>query len=339
MTRLLLLFFGLALLAACSDLKTNTGQRLDFVGSSRLTASNKTTSTPGDTLASRIYADASDPDQILTRLRITVTYSPRRDPFLYPTPVSSINRDLIDNNPDAGLIYLDTLLTNNPKNLLFTSVFGVRTTTGSERWQYDLLSADTAVQASRAFRVSMRRSDSLNTYHDYTLRLVAPANGPGARRFLQLKAGLALPAYSVLGTTTSRPASRNALQKLTDLILLPDGLTLVSPSLSTLTLNATRWPAANRRATRIYPSTATATTFAGLLTDAAITTTYNTAAANPAASGQRIGPVQAGQVYAFRTDETTPRYGVMLIVSVPVSTATTTTTGLQIQVRMAKQPR
>jgi hypothetical protein len=340
MMRSLLLFFGLALLAACSDVKTNTGQRLDFVGSSRLTASNKTTSTPGDTLASRIYADASGPDQILTRLRITVTYSPRRDPFLYPTPVSSINRDLIDKNPDAGVIYLDTLLTANPKNLLFTSVFGVRTTTGSERWQYDLLgpSTDTTVQASRAFRVSMRRSDSLNTYHDYTLRLVAPANGRGARRFLQLKAGLALPAYSVLGTTTSRPNSRNALQKLTDLILLPDGLTLVSPKLPTLTLNSTYWLPANRRDTRIYPAAATATTFAGLLTDEDIRATYNAAAANPTASGQSIGPVQAGQVYAFRTDETTPRYGVMLIVSVPVSTATTTTTGLQIQVRMAKQP-
>jgi hypothetical protein len=340
MMRSLLLFFGLALLAACSDVKTNTGQRLDFVGSSRLTASNKTTSTPGDTLASRIYADASGPDQILTRLRITVTYSPRRDPFLYPTPVSSINRDLIDKNPDAGVIYLDTLLTANPKNLLFTSVFGVRTTTGSERWQYDLLGpgTDTTVQASRAFRVSMRRSDSLNTYHDYTLRLVAPANGRGARRFLQLKAGLALPAYSVLGTTTSRPNSRNALQKLTDLILLPDGLTLVSPKLPTLTLNSTYWLPANRRDTRIYPAAATATTFAGLLTDEDIRATYNAAAANPTASGQSIGPVQAGQVYAFRTDETTPRYGVMLIVSVPVSTATTTTTGLQIQVRMAKQP-
>ena len=340
MMRSLLLFFGLALLAACSDVKTNTGQRLDFVGSSRLTASNKTTSTPGDTLASRIYADASGPDQILTRLRITVTYSPRRDPFLYPTPVSSINRDLIDKNPDAGVIYLDTLLTANPKNLLFTSVFGVRTTTGSERWQYDLLGpgTDTTVQASRAFRVSMRRSDSLNTYHDYTLRLVAPANGRGARRFLQLKAGLALPAYSVLGTTTSRSNSRNALQKLTDLILLPDGLTLVSPKLPTLTLNSTYWLPANRRDTRIYPAAATATTFAGLLTDEDIRATYNAAAANPTASGQSIGPVQAGQVYAFRTDETTPRYGVMLIVSVPVSTATTTTTGLQIQVRMAKQP-
>jgi hypothetical protein len=341
MMRYLLLFFGLSLLTACSDATKNTGQRIDFVGSTRLTSSNKSTSTPGDTLASRIYAEApDDPSQILTRLRITVTYMPRRNPFLYPTPVSSINRDSINNNPDAGLIYLDTLLTNNSKSLLFTSVFGVRTTTGSERWEYALLNPDTMVQASRAFRVNMRRTDSLNTYHDYTLKLMAPANGRGARRFLQLRAGLALPAFSVLSTTTSRPASQAALQKLTDLILLPDGLTLVSPDLQgsgVFRLDNTRWPILNRRATRIYRSVETATTFAGLLTDAAIRGTYNTAAQSAGGSaGQIIGPVTAGQVYAFQTADTTPRYGVLLIVSVPVSTATTTTTGLQIQVRMAK---
>jgi len=346
MMRSLLLFFGLALLAACTDVTGDKAQRLDFVGSTRFTASNRTTTVPGDTLASRVYAEVNpdDPSQLLTRLRITVRYTPRRDPFLYPTPVSSINRDLIDKNPDGGFIYLDTLLNKSPatsKNLLFTSVFGVRTTTGSERWEYELLSADTVVQASRAFRISMRRPDSLNTYHDYTLKLVAPANRPGARRFLHLKAGLALPAYSVLNTAPSRPASQYALQKLTDLIVLPDGLTLVAPDASvsgTFKLDDQRWPLANRRATRIYPTTETATSFAGLLTDATIQSAFSRAeVAGTATRGQLIGPVQAGQVYAFRTDEATPRYGVMLVVSVPVSTSTTTTTGLQLQVRMAKQ--
>lgn len=342
MMRYLLLFLGMALLAACADATKNTGQRLDFVGSSRLTSSNRVTSTPGDTLASRIYAEANpnDPGQILTRLRITVSYTPKRDPFLYPTPVSSINRDLINNNPDEPFIYLDTLLTANPKSLLFTSVFGVRTTTGSERWQYELLNPDNTVQASRAFRVSMRRPDSLNTYHDYTLRLVAPANRPDARRFLQLKAGLALPAYSVLNTNTSLPTSQADLQKLTDLIRLPDGLTFVTPDAppsGVFNLNSTRWPTANRRATRIYRTTETDITFAALLTDATIRAAYDAAQATGGSAGQSIGPVKAGEVYAFRTAETTPRYGVLLIVSVPVSNSTTTTTGLQIQVRMAKQ--
>jgi Tfp pilus assembly protein PilN len=140
----------------------------------------------------------------------------------------------------------------------------------------------------------------------------------------------------VLGTTTSRPASRAALQKQTDLILLADGLTLVAPALPTLGLNATRWPVANRRATRIYLTSQTATTFAALLNNVTITSAYTAAVGS--GSGQSIGPVQAGQVYAFQTAEATPRNGVMLVVSVPVSTATTTTTGLQLQVRMAKQP-
>jgi hypothetical protein len=98
MMRYLLLFFGLSLLTACSDITQNSGQRIDFVGSPRLTSSNKATSTPGDTLASRIFAEASpnDTSQRLTRLRITVTYLPKRDPFLYPTPVSSLNRDLVE---------------------------------------------------------------------------------------------------------------------------------------------------------------------------------------------------------------------------------------------------
>jgi hypothetical protein len=344
MMRYLLLFFGLSLLTACSDITQNSGQRIDFVGSPRLTSSNKATSTPGDTLASRIFAEASpnDTSQRLTRLRITVTYLPKRDPFLYPTPVSSLNRDLIDNNPDAPFIYLDTLLPARSRSLLFTSLFGVRTTAGAERWQYELLNPDNSVQASRAFRVSMRRSDSLNTYHDYTLKLAAPANGVGTRRFLHLNAGLALPAYSVLSTTTSLPASQADLQKLTDLIRLPDGLTFVTPDApasGTFKLDAQRWPLANRRATRIYLAADTAATYAALLTDAAIRDVYDRAqTAGGSSLGQRIGPVAAGQVYAYRTADPTPRYGVILIVSVPVSTSTTTTTGLQMQVRTAKQP-
>jgi hypothetical protein len=127
--------------------------------------------------------------------------------------------------------------------------------------------------------------------------------------------------------------------------VLSDGLTLVSPDLPALNilpnpgLSPTRWPLVNRRATRIYPAVRADSAFVGLLTDAAIRDVFNRAAASGASTGQQIGPVRAGQIYAFRTDEATPQYGVMLVVSVPVSTSTTTTTGLQLQVRMAKQPR
>jgi hypothetical protein len=118
----------------------------------------------------------------------------------------------------------------------------------------------------------------------------------------------------------------------------------VSPSATSLNLNATRWPSANRRRTLIYPTGLTATTFTNQLTDAAIQGIY-TASASGTSTGEFVGPVATGQVYVFRTDETnaapttppTPyRYGLLLVVGVPASTTTTSTASLQLQVRMAK---
>ncbi|MGI4741373.1 MAG: hypothetical protein ACRYG7_39910 [Janthinobacterium lividum] len=334
--RYLLLFLGLTLLAACANDKNDTGQRLDFVGTTRLTSSNRTGLSPADTLASRVYAEATDARQILTRLRITVAYTPRRNPFLYPTPVSSLVRDLIDNNPDPTFIYLDTLLTNNAQNFLFTSVFGVRTTTGSERWQYELLDPSENVVASRAFRLSMRRADSLLIYNEYTLRLGVPATGPAARRFLHLLPGLALPAYTVLSVSNQLSSQQAALQDSTDLIVQPDGLTIAAPDAATLVLNSTRWPSTRRRATRIYLTGLTATAFASQTTSAAIANIYTSAAATATTPGTLVGPVQATQIYVFQTGGRIPRYGLMQVLSVPTSTTTTTTAGLQLVVRMAK---
>lgn len=338
--RYLLLFLGLTLLAACSNDKNDTGQRLDFVGTTRLTSSNRTGLSPADTLASRVYAEATDARQILTRLRITVTYMPRRDPFMYPTPVSALLRDLIDNNPDPAFIYLDTLLTNsslgnNAQNFLFTSVFGVRTTTGSERWQYELLDPNENVVASRAFKLSMRRSDSLLVYNDYTLKLGVPASGKAARRFLHLRPGLALPAYTVLSVSNQLSPQQIALQDSTDLIVQPDGLTIMSPDAPGLVLTSMRWTG-TRRATRIYLTSLTATDFAGQTTNAAIAAIYTSAAATAPTPGTAIGPVQATQIYVFRTGGPTPRYGLMQVLSVPTSTTVSTTAGLQLVVRMAK---
>jgi hypothetical protein len=352
MMRYLLFLLGLGLLAGCADNRENTGQRLDFVGTSRLTSSNKTGLQPADTLASRVYGVAAD-NELLTRLRITVKYSPRRNPFVYPTPVSALVRDSIDKNPDPDFIYLDTLL--NRHDVVFTSVFGVRTTTGSERWQYELRDGSDAVRAGRAFQLSMRRGDSLLTYQDYTLKLPVPAKDSlGARRFLQLRAGLALPSYTVLGNTVAGTtaatkvavapsAAQGVIQRLTDFIVLPDGLTIISPTSPTtiaFKLDATRWPAANRRDTRIYPYQVgqTQASFANQPTDSiAIKNVYNGVATAAASSlGKIIGPVRTGDVYAFKTVGTTPRYGLLLVVSVPTSTATTNSVGLQLLVRMAK---
>ena len=336
--RLLLPFFCVLLLAACS--KENGPQRLDFVGTSRYTSSNRGSLAPADTLASRIYAEG--PGNTLGRLRVTVRYAPGRNPFVYPNPPV---RDSIKTAPDPDFVYLDTTLIDpvtkgNLSNFVYTNVFGVRTTTGTERWQYDLYDKAGALVASRAVRLSMRRPDSTSVlYQDYTLKLQVPATGVAARRFLQLRAGLALPAYTVLGLTTSlTTAQRDSLQQLTDLIILPDGLTLAAPNAPGLKLDAQRWPLANRRATLIYPVLSlTATTFTGVITNVnEAILGYYTASASLGNGGSIVGPVGAGQVYAFQTGDKKPRYGLILVVSVPSSTAASVTAGLQLQVRMAK---
>lgn len=345
------------LLAGCA--KENGPQRLDFVNTTRYTSSNRAGLSPADTLATRVFAENKDLNGPgLGRLVITVQYQPRRNPFLYPTPLSSFNRDSIDKSSE-NFVYLDTLLVDRKGQPLtsfsFINVFGVRTTTGFERWQYDLYSSaspTTDRTASRAVRLSMRRPDSLAVIHDYTLKLVIPAVGVGtndtvrrksARRFLHLRAGLALPAYTVLHAGAPNPATQGSAQQLTDLIILPDGLTLVSPD--TAQLNTTRWPAANRRRTRIYLTGIVTSAFENQADSIAIRNVYATAANGaPATAGQVVGPVAAGQIYAFRTDESLPptatqtpsRYGLLQVVSVPTSTTTTASAGLQLRVRMAK---
>lgn len=349
--RLYLAFLLAALLlAGCA--KEAGPQRLDFVNTTRFTSSNRTGLGVADTLASRVYAENNDPKgPKLGRLVVTVRYQPRRNPFLYPTPISAINRDSIDKSAE-NFVFLDSALVDNngvyPDNFLMTNVFGVRTTTGTERWQYDLYNSSGDKTASRAVTLSMRRIDSTAVYNDYTLKLVIPAVGVDAtvrakstRRFLHLRAGLALPAYTVLKAGAPGDAQATA-QKLTDLIILPDGLTLVSPDALT-TLNTSLWPTANRRATLIYRANAiTTATFTSQLTATSIRAAYDAAAgAASSASGKTTGPVAANQVYAFRTDEgagATPRYryGLLLVVSIPTSSSTVTTAGLQLQVRMPK---
>jgi hypothetical protein len=360
------LAFLMAALVLAGCAKEYGPQRLDFVNTSRYTSSNRTGLNPADTLASRVYAGNADSTDMnkpkLGRLIVTVQYQPRRNPFVYPTPLSSFNRDSIDKSSES-FVYLDSTLVNRngvyPDNFTFTNIFGVRTTTGSERWQYDLRNSKNEPTASRAVRLNMRRPDSTAVYNDYTFKLIIPAigvpvavRGKSSRRFLHLRAGLAVPAYTVVKAGAPGDAQMSA-QRLTDLIILSDGLTLVSPdspTLSTVTsptqnpgLSPSRWPIVNRRATLIYLTGLSATAFASQTTDAAIQAVY-TAAATAATTGKVVGPVQTGQVYAFRTDEITDtatpatphRYGLLHVVGVPASTTAVTTAVLQLQVRMGK---
>jgi hypothetical protein len=342
------------LLAGCT--KENGPQRLDFVNTTRYTSSNRVSLNPADTLASRVFAENTDKGgPNLGRLVVTVRYQPRRNPFLYPTPISSISRDSIDKSAE-NFVYLDSMLvvtdpttgqTTYPPSFSLTNIFGIRTTTGSERWQYDLYNRDGNKTATRAVNLGMRRNDSTAVVNDYLLRLVIPAVGvdpavraKSTRRFLHLRAGLALPAYTVLKSGAPDTAQAVA-QRLTDLVILPDGLTLISPEL--FTTNTMMWPTKNRRATRIYNTGIAVSAFTGTADDAAIKRIYD-AAASTATTGQVARITGADQVFAFRTDErrapiggpTPYRYGLLRVVSIPTSTTTTSTAGLQLQVRMGK---
>jgi hypothetical protein len=354
----LYLAFLAALLAGCT--KENGPQRLDFVNTTRYTSSNRVGLNPADTLASRVFAENTDKSgPNLGRLVVTVRYQPRRNPFLYPTPISSISRDSIDKSAE-NFVYLDSALvqidpatgkTMYPTTFLLTNTFGIRTTTGSERWQYDLYNSSSLMSgptATRAVTLGMRRTDSTAVVNDYLLRLVIPAVGvdptvraKSTRRFLHLRAGLALPAYTVLKSGAPGDAQAVA-QRLTDLVILPDGLTLISPEL--FTTNTTMWPVGNQRATRIYATRIAVGAFTGAADDAAIRSIYNAVASTATTTGQTASITGVDQIFAFRTDErqtptggTTPyRYGLLRVVSIPTSTTTTSTAGLQLQVRMGK---
>jgi hypothetical protein len=322
--RLVLIIFSGLLLAGCGA-KSSGPLNLYFLSSSRFTSGNRTGIGPADTLATSLYALTDDKDNPLTHFTATVTYSPRREPFAYPT---QLNLFLNNVAPDPEVTYLDTTVTGT--DFLYTSVFGARTTAGTERWVFTAKDKSGNTSA-RSFVLAVRRADSLNIYHDYTFRLRVPATTVSARRFIDLKSGLALPAYSVVGQVPNPD-----LQRLTDVIVLPDGLRLISPDTlsavsSLLKLDATRWPAGNRRATRFRLTTLQPADF-------------NSAQDSVAIQNQFIGSGRAyiralalNQVYAFRAfrpNGITPIYGLLRVLSVPNGTSAV---GLQLQVRLAKR--
>lgn len=330
MPRLVLaLAFLLALLAACT--KVSGPLQLFFIGSTRFTSGNRAGLGAGDTLATRLYAVVNDTKgNGLREVRITTTYSPSRQPFAYPLPLTAFVYSSLP-TPEQ-ITYLDTTFTTPyPKNFLLTSVFGVRTTAGTERWEYEATDSlgNTAI---RSFVATVRRSDSTAVFNDYFLRLNVPARGVGTRRFIQLKSGLALPAYTVLGTSANRSHTQQAL---TDLVQSIDGLRLFSPdSLSrAVTVSATTWPLAQRRATRFRLTTLDATGFSGQQDTISIRQQYRQANSRVRAVLQGL---TVNQVFAFRTAPfggAPPTFGLLRVVSTPGGASA----GLQLEVRAAKQ--
>lgn len=313
------------LLAGCGD-KINGPLTLYFVGSSRFTTGNRTVGA-GDTLATNIYALAKDNANSLRHFTATVRYTPRRVPFAYPNPLNLF----INNVPADSLVtFMDSTITGY--DFLYTPVFGARTTSGTERWTYTATDKDNNT-ASRSFVLAVRRSDSAAVYHNYALNLRVPASGNGARRFIDLESGLALPAYSVLGSVPNAD-----LQQRTSLIVLPDGLRLASPDTvgALVPFSTGRWLVTNRRRTRFRLTTLLPAGFASVQDTVAIHNLFT-------GTGRAYVPtLAANQVYAFRATSTSKIqgkgsiYGLLLVESVPNGT---NTTGLRLQVRLAKQPR
>jgi hypothetical protein len=311
------------LLAGCAQVSGPL--KLYFISSARFTSGNRARVAPGDTLATSLYAvtDAANRQVArLTRFRAVVAYTPRREPFAYPVPLSLF---IAAPGADPEVVYLDTTLT--VPNFLFTPVFGVRTTSGSENWTFTARDSEGNTSA-RSFITTVRNIDSLKLYHNYILKLRVPATQKSDRRFIDLKSGLALPAYSVLGSVLNP-----TLQQLTDLVVLPNGLSLVSPdTLEALQpFSPARWPTTNRSKTRFRLTTLLPADFTGAQDTAAIRTQF-------AGAGRAyLRTLAVNQIYAFQAHkpDKSAVYGLMRVASVPNGT---TAVGLQLEIRLAKQP-
>ena len=335
--RLLLLCLPV-LLAACS--KSVRPVQLDFVGTSTLTSGNKSVQ-PNDTLTTRVYAVGND--KKLKRLRITVGYDPGITPIIYPVPLSSY--DPKNALAKKEIIYLDSLIDpqigdNNGhavSETLFVNQFSARATSGTELWQYTATDV-TGASASRAYRLTTRKTDSAVIFHSFTAvlrpvpRRAAVAKGvrDRSRVFLNLQYGLLLPKYAVLNQERSVEANQN----LVDLICVAGGtgttVRLVAPANtadSICTLPAL-WT--TRRATGLRLTGLTATQFGTAVADD-FTTSYNSGTVL-APNVFATDPLSVGQVLAFKiTEGGTDRYGLLLVSNIVLGSAPVLSCSVKVQ--------
>ncbi|WP_426060585.1 hypothetical protein [Hymenobacter sp. B1770] len=336
--RLLLVFLSV-LLGACS--KTNAPVRLDFIGNTALTSSNRSVG-PNDTLTTRAYAVGNESP--LRRLRIEVTYAPGLSPILYPLPLSNFN---LDNAPGSQtIVYLDSLITPIPNSPTYTSPykggeyifnnrFSARSTSGTELWQYTATDA-AGESASRAYRITVRKPDSAAVFHNYAVLMrPRPATASDtlrnrARVFLNLRYGLLLPRYAVL----NNEATVQPNQKLIDLVCVTsstggtirlDGMAADSLARQ---LSGARWPRANRNATRLLRTTLSAAQFADARTTSSFASAF--AAATPfTRDSLSTGVLARGSVVAFRTGE--GYYGLLLVGELVPGTAPLINCSIRVQ--------
>ncbi|OGX83554.1 hypothetical protein [Hymenobacter coccineus] len=320
----------LVLAAACT--KIAFSPRLDFVGATRFVSVSRivtTATVTADSLASKIYAQAADlkNDPDLMRLRITLNSKPTRTPVLYPVPINSYQAS--DTPPDPELVYLDSLLAPGTKDIAFTNLFSGRTASGVDTWEYTVTDAEGST-ASRAYRLSLRRTDSLTAVvHSYRAYFGAvPVGQPGtpltaaqnqALAYVNLRQGLALPHFAVSATNPTRAANR----ALVDLVCTSQGTTLRLVSTMSGTLATAAW-GPNTHATALRATTLTATDFILLNTNALLASTF-TAGTVVGGDPLRTDALVKGAVIAFQTaavGNSGQKYGALLIADLVRTPAT-----------------
>ncbi len=304
----LLLFCVPALLAACT--KTNGPVRVDFIGGTGLTSGSQKVNF-ADTLTTKAYASGTD--QLLKRLTITVTYKPGLAPITYPAILSSFDPKTAP--PSQTITYADTLLGGLPTTdqlrggeFLFVNRYAARATSGTETWTYTV--TDAAGQAtSHALTLNVRRTDSAQVYHSFPLLLrpvptpVSHATVPArdrARTYCNLAYGLVLPPYALLNSQQSLVAN----QTLVDLVAVSraSGLSLEAPASAAQAqlLDASRWPVARRRVTRLRSTTLTVAEFTNAASTAAFEDAF-TKGTPFTPDPLSTGPLTKDEVLAFRT--------------------------------------
>ena len=303
--RLCLLFVSVLLLG-CE--KAPAPLLLDFLGAVRFTSSDRLV-TSGDTITSRLYAEGRDSDAQLRHLRITTTYAPGRQPYLYPTALGAFDPA---NLPKAQtLVYLDSVLPASVgKEMLFQTTFGARTTSGTERWEYTVTDAAQRT-ATRTYRLTVRKADSAAVVHSYTLIANPAAVGSlrPARPFLEATTGLLLPKFSV----RTQPDN----QALIDLLFVsrPSGLTIESPAVALAGAGTGNWPVSRRHTTRLRLSRVLPADFGKVATATALQNAYT--AATPFTSPQASASLTENAVLAFETDSL--KHGLMLITAITLA--------------------
>ena len=306
----------LSLLTACGSGPTS-GPRVDFIGTSRFTTSDRLLTTPGDTITSFLYADnRGENNPLLKRFRITVNYEPGPGPIYHVQGRGTAPGNL-------EITYLDSALSLN--EFVFLHQFSSRTTSGRETWRFEAEDAGND-KAGRSYILTTRRADSTAFIQTYSVLLQAPASRAGARRsYLDARDGLTFAGYSA--------ASNPSVQALVDLVYVPianGGFSLASPNDPTaqarLNISTAAWP--NARKTEVRLTNLTAAQFAEQNTEQLLFSGFNDA---PLSSANITASLAEKKVVAFNTAD--GRKGLILVDDI-LDTAIPT---VRLQVRVTKR--